>query len=268
VKKALFGLAKSEDQGASIVDQLKVAGFSRLRSLRGLKNISWLRPRQLAKLAAALTVTRFDRHAIIFDESKTPEAAYVLLSGVARITCRNRKGLRTMVIMVAPGMIPGFPMAVTGVNYNFRCEAVTTCQVGTVELNTLIEISLGIASADFKRMAANYVGRWDLVHLRCSNFMSCTLAERLAITLLELSENFGTPDRRGVRLTVPARHKDLADLVGASRPRVTEHLIAFELGHMIVRNDGRMVVNRERLESFLAGAHPARLLTPSVKQAA
>jgi hypothetical protein len=32
------------------------------------------------------------------------------------------------------------------------------------------------------------------------------------------SENFGTPDRRGVRLTVPARHKDLADLVGASRP--------------------------------------------------
>jgi hypothetical protein len=37
---------------------------------------------------------------------------------------------------------------------------------------------------------------------------------------------------------------------------------------MIVRNDGRMVVNRERLESFLAGAHPARLLTPSVKQAA
>jgi hypothetical protein len=28
VKKALFGLARSEDQAASIVDQLKVAGFS------------------------------------------------------------------------------------------------------------------------------------------------------------------------------------------------------------------------------------------------
>lgn len=245
-----------KDQAASIVDQHKVAGFSRLRSLRGLKNISWLTPRQLAKLAAALTVTRFDKRAIIFDESKNPEAAYVLLSGVARITCRNRKGLRTMVIMVAPGMIPGFPIAVTGVNCNFRCEAVTNCQVGTAELNTFIEISLGIASADFKRMAANYVGRWDLVHLRCSNFMSCTLAERLAI------------DRRGVRLTVPARHRDLAELVGASRPRVTEHLIAFELGHMIARKDGRMVVKRERLERFLAGAHPAGLLTPRVKQAA
>jgi hypothetical protein len=28
VKKALFGLAKSEGQASSIVDQLKVAGFS------------------------------------------------------------------------------------------------------------------------------------------------------------------------------------------------------------------------------------------------
>jgi hypothetical protein len=28
VKKALFGLAKSADQAVSIVDQLKVAGFS------------------------------------------------------------------------------------------------------------------------------------------------------------------------------------------------------------------------------------------------
>jgi hypothetical protein len=104
--------------------------------------------------------------------------------------------------------------------------------VGILELNIFVEISLGIASADFKQLATTYVGRWDLVHLRCANFMSCTLTERLALTLLELSDNFGTPDRRGVRLTVPARHTHLAELVDASRPRVTEHLIAFERAHM------------------------------------
>ena len=114
-------------------------------------------------------------------------------SGVARITCRNRKGDRTLVIMVAPGMIPGVPPAVTGIRYNFRCEAVTDCQIGTVTLATFIEIALGIASADFKRMAASYSGRWDPVQLRCSNFMGCTLEERVALILLELSENFGVP---------------------------------------------------------------------------
>jgi hypothetical protein len=96
--------------------------------------------------------------------------------------------------------------------------------------------------------------------------MSCTLAERLVITLLELSKNLGTPDRRGVRLTVPVRHKDLAELVGASRPRVTEHLLAFERAKMIVRNNGRMVVKPERLESFLVGTHPAPLWTPSASE--
>jgi CRP-like cAMP-binding protein len=130
----------------------------------------------------------------------------------------------------------GLPTACFRIRYNFRCEAVTDCQIGIVGLETFIEIALGIASADFKRMAASYSGRWDLVQLRCANFMSCTLEERVALILLELSENFGVRDGPWVRLTVAARHKDLAELVGASRPRVTEYLALFEREHLIVRD--------------------------------
>ena len=234
---------------------MRAVRVSEIRRLRGLKNISWLTSRQLNRLADALTISRVAKRGIIFDEKHSPESAYVLLSGVARITCRNRKGDRTLVIMVAPGMIPGVPPAVTGIRYNFRCEAVTDCQIGTVTLATFIEIALGIASADFKRMAASYSGRWDLVQLRCSNFMGCTLEERVALILLELSENFGIRDRQGVRLTVPATHQDLAELVGASRPRVTEYLTSFERKHLIVRDGRQLIVKRDRLESFLAQKH-------------
>ena len=101
-------------------------------------------------------------------------------------------------------------------------------------------------------MAANYVGRWDLVQLRCSNFMSCTLAERLALILLELCDNFGVRDAGGVRLTIPARHKDLAELAGASRPRVGERLTEFEDQHLITRRKRQMIVNRDQLEKFLS----------------
>jgi CRP-like cAMP-binding protein len=225
--------------------------------LRGLKNIAWLTYRQLNRLADALKIGRVKKHGIIFDKKHSPEAAYVLLSGVARITCRNRKGDRTLVIMVAPGMIPGVPPAITGIRYDFRCEAVTECQIGTITLTTFIEIALGIASADFKRMAASYSGRWDLVQLRCSNFMGCTLEERVALILLELSENFGVRAGTGMRLTVPTRHQDLAELVGASRPRVTEYLASFERQRMIVREGRELVVRRDRIESFLEERHPA-----------
>jgi|SRR5579872_1315891 len=234
---------------------MRAERVSGIRRLRGLKNISWLTARRLNRLADALTTSRIKKHDIIFDEKDSPEAAYILLSGVARITCSNRKGDRTLVIMVAPGMIPGVPPAVTGIRYNFRCEAVTDCQIGTISLATFIEIALGIASADFKRMAASYAGRWDLVQLRCSNFMACTLKERVALILLELSENFGAPDGQGVRLTVPVTHQDLAELVGASRPRVTEYLTSFERKRLIVREGRQLIVKRDRLEAFLAQTH-------------
>jgi hypothetical protein len=154
--------------------------------------------------------------------------------------------------MVAPGMVPGFPSPIPGFSYNFRCEAVTPCRIGEIELESLIEISLGIASADFKRIAVSYLGRWDLVQVRFPNFMSCNLEERLALILLELSENFGVSDGKEIRLTVPARHRDLADLIGASRPRTTEQLALFEQKHLISRNGRQLVVNRDRLESLLA----------------
>ena len=228
---------------------------ARIRRLRGLKNISWLSARQLNRLAAALAVTTIDKREIIIDDKHSPDTAYVLLTGVARITCRNRKGDRILVIMVAPGMIPGFPPPVPGISYNFRCEAVTECQIGTIQLEAFVEISLGIASDDFKRMALSYLGRWDLVQLRCANFMSCTLEERIALILLELSENFGIKEKRGTRISITTRHKDLADLVSASRPRVTEFLIQFEDDGMIVRDQRHLIVQREKLEAFLAASH-------------
>lgn len=228
---------------------------SEVRKLKGLKNISWLTTRQLNKVAGALSVKVFEKRAHIFDEQDNSGCCYILLSGVARITCRNRKGQRTLVLMLAPGMIPSLPRPVAGINYGFRCEAVTHCQVGTIDWGVFVEICLGIGSADFKRLATNYVGRWDLVQLRCSNFMGCSLEERLALILLELSETFGVDDAEGTRLTVPTRHKDLAELVGASRPRVSEHLMEFEHKHWILRRKRQLIIKRDRLENFLSRSH-------------
>src|SRR5713101_4053899 len=108
---------------------------STLRNLSRLKNIAWLRARQLGKLSRTLTVSGFDRRTVIFDERHVPESVHLLLSGVARITCRDRRGKRTMVLMVAPGMIPSFPLPLVGVTYGFRCEAVTNCQIGTIDFD-------------------------------------------------------------------------------------------------------------------------------------
>ena len=202
--------------------------------LEALANISWLKVDQLAKIAGEMTVTRHEKRSTIFSDKSSSESAYILLSGVARITCDNRKGRRTMAILLSPGLIPAFPAAVAGITFNFRCEAVTTCQVGAIGLDTFVKICLGIGSAEYKQMTASFLGRWDRVHVRCSNLVGCKLDERLMLTLLDLSENFGVPDKRGgVQLSLRLFRGDLADLVGASRARVTEHLLEFKRKHLI-----------------------------------
>ena len=228
--------------------------------LGALTNISWLATGQLEKVADALAVTRYEKRSTIFSDKSSSESAYILLSGVARITCDNRKGRRTLVIMVSPGLIPEFPTPVAGITYNFRCEAVTNCEVGAIGLNTFIKICLGISSAAFKQMSASLLGRWDRIHLRSSNIVGCTLEERLALTLLDLSENFGVPYHRGgVRLTVPVRHGDLAEMVGASRSRVSEHLSELIQKHLISRQDRRLVVDHEGLKGLLNESRRERL---------
>src|ERR1039458_8122566 len=82
-------------QSVCYVDGMRPVRASSIRRLRTLKNISWLTAPQLEKLSNALTVSTVEKRAIIFDEEHSPDSAYILLAGVARITCRNRKGQRS-----------------------------------------------------------------------------------------------------------------------------------------------------------------------------
>src|SRR5712691_8493216 len=99
---------------------MRAKGILEVRGLIRLKNISWLSAQRVERLARALIVRTVEKREIIFDEKNVPESVYILLSGIARITCRNRKGQRRLVIMVAPGMISGLPLPVNGISYELR----------------------------------------------------------------------------------------------------------------------------------------------------
>ena len=76
--------------------------------------------------------------------------------------------------------------------------------------------------------------------LRSSGFLNLGLHQRIAITLLELSSDFGIKESRGTLLRAFS-HRDIAELVGASRPRVTEHLAQLEREHLVIRQ-GRQLL--------------------------
>ncbi len=88
-------------------------GREDLRLLRSLESLSWVSPRQLRQLAASLSVGNIGHNDVIFSEVEEPGAqVYVLLSGVARLTCLNIRKERILVTLIAPGVIPDLPFLV------------------------------------------------------------------------------------------------------------------------------------------------------------
>ena len=217
-----------------------------LDRLSRLKALSWLSQSELALLAGALVLANYKRRSIILREAALARDAHILLSGIARITCRNSRNERVTVAMLAPGPIPEFP-ALPISHSGFQCEAYNDCRVGSVSWVDFDGITANAAESAFKQFHRNDLKQWYRLLLRSSSFLNLGLHERIIIALLELCADFGIEESRGTLLRVPFSHKDIANLVGASRPRVTEHLARLEHDQFVLRQGRQMVVQVTRL---------------------
>ena len=100
------------------------------------------------------------------------------------------------------------------------------------------------------------VAAWLQALVTAAAFLAiCGIAyryRRVALALLELCSDFGVEDSRGTLLRAPFSHKDIAELVGASRPRVTEHLAKLERDRFILRQGRQLIVHAGKLSDSMA----------------
>lgn len=197
-------------------------------------------------LVAALALSNFKRREVILRAAELATEAHILLAGIARITCLNARGERVTVALLAPGPIPEFPSLPISQS-DFRCEAFNDCRVGSVSWDDLNVITVNANGSAFKKFHQNDLKQWYRLLLRSSSSLNLGLHERIAMTLLELCSDFGIEESRGTLLRVSFSHKDIANLVGASRPRVTEHLAQLERERFVVRQGRQLVVRVSKL---------------------
>src|ERR1700722_9288033 len=243
------------------LNEKKTARETDLDRLGRLKALSWLSPSELKLLVSALSVSNYKRHALILRDAVLARDAHILLAGIARITCRNARNERVTVAMLAPGPIPEFP-ALPLSQSGFQCEAYNDCRVGTVSWAAFDGITVNASEFAFKQFHQNDLKQWYRLLLRSSSFLNLSLHERIGIALLELCADFGIEESRGTLLRVAFSHKDIANLVGASRPRVTEHLARLEREKFVIRQGRQMVVRVAKLFESMnaqASAHVPRV---------
>jgi CRP/FNR family transcriptional regulator, cyclic AMP receptor protein len=225
----------------ALLRERKTSRESDLERLSRLEALSWLSPSELKLLLGKLVLANYKRHAVILADASLAQDAHILLAGTARITCRNSRNERVTVAMLAPGPIPEYP-ALPLSRSGFQCEAYNDCRVGTVNWAVLDGITANSSESIFKQFHQNDLKQWYRLLVRSSSFLNLDLHERIAITLLELCSDFGIEESRGTLLRIHFSQKDIANMVGASRPRVTEHLARLEREKFMIRQGRQMIV--------------------------
>ncbi len=227
------------------MDRQKNATPTDFDLLTQLKPLSFLSRVALHELAIGLNSANFKRGALILPEDELADGVHILLRGVAKITCLNPAGEHVTIALLAPGPIPQF-VSLPGDRRNFRCEAQSDCRVGSVSWDQFDVITREASRSDLRKFHENNLTQWH-------RFFggSLDLRERLLFTLLQLCSIFGVKDSRGTLLRIVLSHKDLAGLVGATRPRVTEHIAELEREHLLIRQGRQIIVRLDKLESSI-----------------
>ena len=227
------------------MDRQKNATPTDFDLLNQLKPLSFLSPSRCMSLPCELNLANFRGGGLILPEEKLAAGVHILLRGVAKITCLNPAGQRVTVNLLAPGPIPQFASLPFGRSH-FQCEAHSDCRVGSVSWDQFDVITREASRSDLREFHENNLTQWH-------RFFggNLDLRERLLFTLLQLCSIFGVKESRGTLLRVFLSHNDLAGLVGATRPRVTEHIAELEREHLLIRQGRQMIVLLDRLESSL-----------------
>ena len=224
---------------------------SDLDLLNRLEPLSFLSTSALRELASGLDSANFKKGEVVLPEEALAAGFHVLLRGAAKITCLNRCGERVMLALLAPGPLPEF-LSLAVSRWHFRCEAHSDCRVGSMGWAQFDLITKTAPRSALERFHASDLTQWyRFFEGGVSLLLGLDLRTRLISALLQLCSNFGVIESRGTLLRVSLSHQDLAELVGASRPRVTEHLAELEREHLLIRQGRQLIVRVDRIENSM-----------------
>lgn len=222
-----------------------------IMTLRRMKTFTQASDQQLKAILSAICLERLERRSILFREGDPCDSLYILVSGVIKLSLQPSKGEDILVSLIAPGELFGITSLLPGMQRPFQAEAFSDCWIGRLPPDILVSNMLGVSFSDFSAFMDGTVSRWFGLLNRYAHFQGLSLQRRLAMALLELANKFGAQDARGTLLILQLTHDDLADLVGASRQKVTEHLRDLERQQLIQREGRKLIVSTERLQEML-----------------
>lgn len=188
----------------------------------------------------------------VFAGTASHRRVQILISGRVALVAFGRRNGGNIISIIPAGVLPILPRFSAPVSTRYQYRALTTCRLIEIPRKRFFEFSFGVFLGEhFDDVFDAVVGNFGDLLVRYRSFLGLDLLTRVGIALLDLAERFGIRDMRGAILPHFFSHDDLADLVGASRSRVTSAVNRLERDQIVGREGRQIVVDTSGLRVFI-----------------
>ncbi|HVS74916.1 MAG TPA: Crp/Fnr family transcriptional regulator [Candidatus Acidoferrales bacterium] len=207
----------------------------------------------LAKLDEISSSATYPKDAILFVEGQEPRGAFVICNGRVKLTTSSADGKSIIVRMAEPGEVIGLPGTISGNPYELTAEALEPLQANFIPRDAFLQFLRQHGEAALR--VAEMLARTYHVTLAEVRYLglSASTAEKLARFLLDLPATQAQGNGQ-FRTTVTLTHREIAEMIGASRETVTRLFTTFKRERLIeVHGSTLIITNRAGLEKLVEG---------------
>lgn len=204
-------------------------------------------PRHVRSALDAIScVATYAKGDVLFVEGQKPLGIFVLRNGRVKLSANSADGRPLIAGRAGPGEVLGLPTAISGKPNELTAEAIHPLQCGFIARDALLQFLRKHGEAAL-RVAQILSEMYDAAFNQVRYLgLSASAAEKLARLLLDL------PDSEQPNGRTSLTHKEIAEMIGASRETVTRLFTRFKREQLVQVDDSRLrILDRARLEQLL-----------------
>jgi len=207
----------------------------------------------LAELDAISSPSNYAKNGVLFVEGQEPRGVFVICDGRVQLSTSSSHGKSVLVRVAEAGEMVGLPGCISGKPYELTAEALEPLRANFIPREVFLqflrqrgEVAVRIAEI------LTQIYQATLSEVRYLG-LSASTAEKLARFLLDLPAD-PTQKKGQIRATLTLTHREIAEMIGASRETVTRLFASFKRERLVeVRGSTLTIVNKAGLEKLLAG---------------
>ncbi|HTF33037.1 MAG TPA: Crp/Fnr family transcriptional regulator [Myxococcota bacterium] len=193
----------------------------------------------------------FGRQTSIYHTGDPADGVYFIEAGLIKLSVLAPGGKECLLAIHAPGDV--FGELCLGGEDVVRRETATAMEDTTLKAIPCPEFLTCLSHESLLEGFVHYLAeRVTSQQEMIAHLVTVDSEHRLAETLLMLGKNLGKPDPHSRRIAVRLSHEELSQMVGTTRPRVTEFMNRFRtLGLIELTAEHHLIVNEAKVRAYL-----------------